>query len=103
VDWGVEILPDPDRELTRRIRFSLLGGGQITVVERFEHERYYRPELRVTAHTGEGLRRFTGALDGTFYEMSAKAAVFPRWTPQAIADRVAATFRLLALADSSRH
>src|SRR4051812_24143415 len=36
VGWDIVILPDPEREATRRIRFALLGGGQITVVEQFE-------------------------------------------------------------------
>ena len=105
VDWHASILPDPQRVTNRRFRFTLLGGGQITVIERFkrwaltstpEPEFYcHNPSLRVTADAGEGLRRFSGMIDGVSYEMGAKAVLFLPHTPQSIADRVAATFRLL--------
>jgi hypothetical protein len=105
VDWRVSILPDPQHEMNRRFRFTLLGGGQITVVERFkrwtltptpEPEFHcYSRDLRVTADAGEGLRRFRGTIDGVRYEMGAEAVLFMPHTPQSIADRVAATFRLL--------
>jgi len=105
VDWHASILPDPQRVTNRRFRFTLLGGGQITVIERFrrwtltptpEPEFYCRrPDLRVTADAGEGLRHFNGTIDGVSYEMGAQAALFMPRTPQVIADRVAATFRLL--------
>ena len=43
VDWYLEILPEVTKPTTRRFRFSMLGGGQITVFERFEHSNF--PEL----------------------------------------------------------
>jgi hypothetical protein len=105
VDWSFEILPDPERPTQRRFRLSLLGGGQITVIERF---KLWRPlsdqdafiscsnrDLRVTADDGNGLQRFTGTIDGVSCEMKAEAVLFLPGTPQSIADRVAATFRLL--------
>jgi hypothetical protein len=105
VDWHHSILLDPKRAMNRRFRFTLLGGGQIVVIERFrrwtltptpEPEFYcHRPELRVTADAGEGLRHFIGAIAGTYCEMGAKAVLFTPRTPQSVADRVAATFRLL--------
>jgi hypothetical protein len=104
------VLPEPDGPILRRFRLTLLGGGQIRVSEQFEPmsvsrddgtPRFirYEPKLRVTADAGEGLRRFNGIIDGPVYEMSARAAVFLPGTPQSIADRVAATFRLLTYAD----
>jgi hypothetical protein len=113
VDWTCGefgILPEPTEATTRRFRLSLLGGGQITVSEKFElwdrapplpgHEFYCtRCDLRVTADAGDGLRRFAGTHDGTGCEMGAHAVLFPPGTPQSIADRVAATFRLLTRVD----
>jgi hypothetical protein len=100
------ILPEPTRPETRHFWLSLVGGGQIRVSERFEPMGAdsamficYRPQLRVTADAGNGLRRFGGVIDGAVYEMSAKAALFLPGTPQDIADRAAATFRLLTRAD----
>jgi hypothetical protein len=120
-NWDVEILRDPEpqilfdpevknpqplkTEVERRFRFTLLGGGQITVIEHFKLWRLNpadkwqfhreRQDLRVTADVGEGLKRFTGIIKGTFTEQYAYAVLFLPGTPQAIADRVAATFRLL--------
>jgi hypothetical protein len=110
VHWDLEILPEPTEPTTRRFRLSLLDGGQITVSETFKlwappptpgKQDFYRArcDLRVTADAGDGLRRFTGALDGTGCEMVAQAVLFLPGTPQSIADRVAATFRLLTYAD----
>jgi hypothetical protein len=59
----------------------------------------YEPQLRITADAGDGLRRFTGIIDGVRCEMTPKAALFLPGTPQSVADRVAATFRLLTRAD----
>jgi hypothetical protein len=109
VDWDLEILPNPGHEVDRRFRFSLLGGGQITVIEHFErwignHDPLppfwcLETSLRVTADPGDRLRRFTGKIEMSGYEMRAKAVLFLPRTPQSIADRVAATFRLLTYAD----
>jgi hypothetical protein len=100
--------PDPNRALNRRFRFTLLGGGQITIIERFrpwiltqrpEPEFYCeRRDLHVTADAGKGLRHFSGVIGSVTYEMGAKAALFLPGTPQSIADRVATTFRLLTCA-----
>jgi len=91
--------------MQRRFRLTLLGGGQITVVEHFRAWRFSSTDelsftcdnqaLRVTADAGAGLRRFAGAIDTEPYEMNAAAVLFPSNTPQTVADRVAATFRLL--------
>jgi hypothetical protein len=110
VHWDMEILPDPETPTRRRFRFSLLGGGQITVVEQFDFLRWLREEnptihccqtgLRITADIGNGgLQRFAGIIDGVCCEMGAKAVLFPTGTPQAVADRTAATFRLLTFTD----
>jgi hypothetical protein len=101
------ILPEPDRPTLRRFRLSLLGGGQIRVSEQYEPMESeikmficYQPELRVTTDAGNGLRRFTGIISGgQICEMSTKAVLFAPGTPQAIADRTAATFRLLCNVD----
>jgi hypothetical protein len=84
----VEILRDPEpqilfdpevknpqplkTEVERRFRFTLLGGGQTTVIEHFKLWRLNpadkwqfhreRQDLRVTADVGEGLKRFTGII-----------------------------------------
>jgi hypothetical protein len=112
VDWtcgDFRVLPEPDGPILRRFRLTLLGGGQIRVSEQFEPisdipgdiPRFtcYQPQLRVTADAGDGLRRFTGVIDAVNVEMSPEAVLFLPGTPQSIADRVAATFRLLTRAD----
>jgi Family of unknown function (DUF6011) len=109
VDWYLEILPDPEKPTRRRFRFSLLGGGQLTVIEQFEFWRWSpdlkeeiycsQKRLRITADVGNGLQRFAGIMKGCYYEMQATAVLFPPGTAQAIADRVAATFRLLTHTD----
>lgn len=105
VDWYLEILPEPEREMERRFRFTMLGGGQITVIESFrlvkigpgpEYSFYHGDtDLRVTTDAGDGLRRYTGTIDKVCYEMNPAAVLFLPSTPQSVADRVAATFRLL--------
>jgi hypothetical protein len=86
VDWDLEILPSPDAPTQRRFRFSLLGGGQITVIEYFKvwdllpdppaRTFCFRTDLRVTADIGGSLQRFAGAIDGICHEMGAKAVLF---------------------------
>lgn len=44
---------------------------------------------------GDGLKRYRGVIDAMSYDMGATAALFLAGTPQSVADRVAATFRLL--------
>jgi hypothetical protein len=106
VDWDIEVLPNPDEPMQRVFRFTLLGGGQIMIREHFEPSGgkteipgfktiCHQTDLRVTADAGAGLRHFTGVIDDFAYEMNAHAVLFRPGTPQAVADRVAATFRLL--------
>jgi hypothetical protein len=115
VNWWLEVLPNPEvkdpqiAKIERSFRFTLLGGGQIKVIEHFklwrlgptDEWKFHRDEceLRVTADAGEGLKRFTGVIDDTDSEQYAYAALFLPGTPQTIADRVAATFRLLTFAN----
>ena len=115
VDWTCGEfgpLPEPEGPILRRFRLTLLGGGQIRVSEQFKPmigpgDRVdgvsgficYQPQLRITADAGDGLRRFTGVIDGVHCEMTPKAVLFAPSTPQSVADRVAATFRLLTYAD----
>jgi len=116
VDWNLDVLPnpknpsDPGATMQRQFRLTLLGGGQIKVVEHFRAWRLSPDEfvfgcdardLRVTADAGAGLRRFTGAIDKHCEtEMDAAAALFPPNTPQIVANRVAATFRLLTYSEN---
>jgi Family of unknown function (DUF6011) len=108
-DYGCDggFPPDPTAPCRRRLRFSLIGGGQVRVTEIWE----IRPdefgcgglpdlgcirdkELFITAH-GES-RRHVGYLShGAIAEMATRAVVFPRRTPQTIADRTAATLRAI--------
>jgi hypothetical protein len=107
VDWSF-VLEKPTREITRTFRMALLGGGQITVREQFERSKIvpeqegeplycFEPNLRVTVDAGNGLRRFSGVIERGACEMETRAALFLPGTPQSVADRVAATFRLLGV------
>jgi Family of unknown function (DUF6011) len=110
VDWCFEILPDPERPTRRRFRFSLLGGGQLAVVEQFKFRRWSldskeeihcsQQRLHVTTDVGSGLQRFTGIIKHVCCEMQAMAVLFPTGTPLTVAERTAATFRLLTHANS---
>ena len=105
--WWLEVLLPPPHPVLRQLRFSLLGGGQIQVREKFElsgwSDESYRTMchgnkiLKVTADAGDGLHHYAGIVDGIHNEMGADVALFRRGTPQNVADRVAATFRLLAI------
>jgi hypothetical protein len=115
VDWCPAILPDgpilrdPETATDRRFRFTMLGGGQITATERFRFStllacaepilRREQYELNATTDGGDGIRRFRGVIQGVRREMHAEAALFTPGTPQGVADRVAATFRLLTAAE----
>lgn len=102
-DWGIHILPSPEKPCTRRFRLSLIGGGQIRVTEIFKVGKLFpghsmiwcgEPELRVRAETNSGLRNYSGIIShGGVYEMSAFAVLLPPGTPPDVADRVAATLR----------
>ncbi len=122
VDWYLDILPNPEPQIPdvkntalktkveRRFRFTLLGGGQITVIERFKIWRFRTTDdwefirecqdLRITTDAGAGLKHFTGVIENTFSDMNAHAVLFRPGTPQSVADRVAATFRLLTYSNN---
>jgi Family of unknown function (DUF6011) len=97
--------PLPTKPCRRIFRLSLIGGGQIRVTEHcssplFESDKSFwpegDPELLVTAHADEGLRRYSGRLShGAVCEMATYAVLFLKGTPQNIADRVAATLRAI--------
>jgi hypothetical protein len=97
--------PLPTTPCTRTFRLSLIGGGQIRVTEHCDHpvsehvEGFWPsgdPELLVTAHVSEDLRRYSGRLShGAVCEMATYAVVFSKSTSQDIADRVAATLRAI--------
>jgi Family of unknown function (DUF6011) len=97
--------PDPATPCTRILRFSLLGGGQIRTQEHFEATRpdwidlapvwCSKIKLKVTAHLGDVITTAIGQkYEGYHGEMNAQAVVLSRGS-QDIADRVAATFRLI--------
>lgn len=98
--------PYPKTPCRRILRFSLLGGGQIRVIETWKesdidvnHDRTWRAAvgLRVTAHLPDGLIRTFGGVfhHGWYSEMDMAGVAFPLMAGQTIADRVAATFRLI--------
>jgi hypothetical protein len=102
--WDFDILEKPAHEMTRTFRMTLLGGGQIAIREEFERSKVipkdegvfcFEPKLRVTTDAGSGLQRFSGIIESTGCEMGAHAVLFLPGTPQSVADRVAATFKLL--------
>src|SRR5262245_31030239 len=105
VDWEPPaLLPTPEKPCVRTFRLSLLGGGQIKVVEKFEpftdfpelHTICYEPQLTVQAEIDGALRVCRGVIShGAVREMATYAVLFPPRTPQEIADRTAATLRLI--------
>jgi hypothetical protein len=105
VHWYLGILEDPEKPGKRRFRLELIGGGQIRVTENFKLWRHapmglfcYKTQLQVQAHTDDDVLKVVrnGVLSGgKFCEMATCAVVFPRGTPQEIADRTAATLRLI--------
>ena len=107
--WDHYAINEPDHACIRIIRFVLLGGGQIRVQEMFIDQKYrweelnqpevlkryrYGRRLQVKAETPDGIRVAHGRIDGFHYEMNMEAVVFPGQY-QDIADRTAATLRLL--------
>jgi hypothetical protein len=102
-DWDTWILPTPEKPCVRTFRLSLLGGGQIKVVEKFQPTEFselrticYEPQLFVQAEIDGALRVCRGVIShGGVCEMATYAALFPPHTPQEIADRTAATLRLI--------
>jgi hypothetical protein len=137
-DWGNGSLSwfwleDPKKPCKRKFRFSLIGGGQITATQtwRWRHWANGKREnsqwtwkddhtvlwednpgclhVVTTAHEPDGVRRYSGAIETSYAELSCSAAVFGQGTPQEIANRVAATLSAIgtdpddfyALLDSS--
>jgi hypothetical protein len=96
----------------RAWRFSLIGGGQIKIIEHWVKTNDPPPldpvwnshtDLVVAAHTDDRLRIYRGKLDNICTEMQA-GAVLLRGTGedvQAIADRAAATLRALTAEDEA--
>jgi Family of unknown function (DUF6011) len=110
-DWSTlltpdveEAFPDPKTPCIRIIRFSLLGGGQIRTIEHFIKSDIPEPggvwcdqiDLKVTAHVGADIITVTGGekYEGPYFEMNAQAVVLAKGR-EAIAERTAATFRLI--------
>lgn len=119
-------IDEPAQPCNRVFRFSMVGGGQVTVTERWRWHRsvgrtkrdddaglwtwrddwhclaYDQPRYRltVTAHHPTDLTRHKGYIDGYTAECSADAVIFGPRTPQEIADRAAATLRLTAYPDA---
>jgi hypothetical protein len=110
-DWSMlltpdveEAFPDPKTPGIRIIRFSLLGGGQIRTTERFRRTVIEgiskeiwcdQINLKVTAHVGADITITRGEkYEGPYYEMNAQAVVLPKGR-EAVAERTAATFRLI--------
>jgi uncharacterized protein DUF6011 len=125
IDWWLYAdIPDPPAPCDRVLRFDLIGGGQIKVIEKFvwwddcltgkpEFEpdgrrKVWAPDdrvLHVTAHCGDTVKRargtYTLARPCGPCEINCYAVLFPHGTDQDIVDRVAATFR--AIGDSADH
>jgi hypothetical protein len=111
-------LEDPATPCRRIIRFSLIGGGQLTYIEEFNHFRnqdgsiwetdgkpdilgqYGGQKLIVTAHADENATRYRGHVEYVSGEgesegcCAAEAFAFGPATPQDVSDRVTKTFAL---------
>lgn len=101
-DWDVYALTRPEIKTTRVLRFILLGGGQIRVTEKFFgpedqtcKQCRYGQRLLIKAETPLGIVQVVGRIEGFSYEMSMRAVRLMSAKHQDIADRVAATFRLI--------
>src|SRR5262249_1181057 len=97
---------DPLKPCRRIIRFSLIGGCQIRVVESWANQLPFDDGIKVwcaadsklvvSAHTDQGLRRYRGHLShGAICEMATYAVVFDPGTPQSVANRTATTLRAI--------
>jgi hypothetical protein len=107
-------LIDPTTPCDRAWRFSLIGGGQIKIVEHWVKSDddellalfptwNSHTDLVVAAHTDDRLRVYRGKLDGICGEMQANAVLLRGAGDdvQAIADRAAATLRALTAEDET--
>jgi len=99
-------LVDPKTPCRRAWRFSLIGGGQIKIVEHWVETREPWPsspvwnpriDIVVAAHVDDRLRTYRGVIDDILGEMQAGAVVLRGTSEeiQAVADRAAATLRAL--------
>jgi hypothetical protein len=96
-------LPDPRNPCKRIFRFRMIGGGQLTFTEQWKYmnwfdggerpQQSFKPSLLATVETDQGVSRFRGIAEACSYEMAALAAVFPKGTPQVVADRAVKTIR----------
>jgi hypothetical protein len=93
-------LIDPDRPCRRTWRFSLIGGGQIKVIEHWVESKQPPPisgiwnpriEIVVAAHGDDRLRIYRGEIDDILGEMQAAAVLLRGGHEdiQAVADRAA--------------
>jgi uncharacterized protein DUF6011 len=102
------ILPPPQQPCRRTLRFSMLGGGQIALTEHWAERQPLFPgdaligpmwrrgiALRVTTHSPH-LRRWQGHIVSILNEVSTDAVLLR--APAEVAQRVAATLRLLSSA-----
>jgi hypothetical protein len=105
-------LIDPTAPCRRAWRFSLIGGGQIKIVEHWVETREpppfsptwnQRTDIVVAAHADDRLRVYRGEIDDIGCEMQACAVVLRGIGDdiQAVADRVGATLRALTEDESS--
>lgn len=100
-------LPELTGPCRRILRFALAGGGQIRTAETFVQTTFsdgklffvrdpHQVRLRITAHLADQVVRVTGTIETTeCYEADRSAVVLPRGSEQAIADRIAATLRVI--------
>jgi hypothetical protein len=122
-DWGKGSLcwfwnDDPQEPCHRAYRFSLIGGGQATLTEEWRIVglvddkgvytgndtisktwigRRREGNLLVTPHVGDHVARYRGTIErDSSSDITADAVVFPRNTPQEIANRAAATISATA-------
>jgi hypothetical protein len=105
-------LTDPDKPCRRAWRFSLIGGGQIKIIEHWSDSHpdlggVWNPriDIRVAAHVGDQLHHYRGEIDDILGEMQAAAILLRSNSDdvQAIADRVALTLRGLTEDESAEH
>jgi hypothetical protein len=123
IDWSIpgdahpgnvaqSALINPPAPCRRAWRFSLIGGGQIKIIEHWVKTNDAPPldpvcnshtNLIVAAHTDDRLRVYPGKIDGVWTEMQTNAVLLRGTSEdvQAIADRAAATLRALTEDETS--
>ena len=108
-DYDTSLLPQPAMPCRRILRFTLVGGGQLRIIQHWiarpDPDEFSGPTrnskttVKITAH-GDELRTASGEIDGVVYEMSADAIVLNGQgeVTQTLANRAAATLQLLSTA-----